>query len=83
MLLLASGLGDLARAPLQSLSSGYKIAGGTAPERAADVDELKALCDAGVFKPVIDSRYPLSRIAEAHTRVDSGRKTGSVVVTLV
>jgi NADPH:quinone reductase-like Zn-dependent oxidoreductase len=31
---------------------------------------------------VIDSVYPLERIVEAHTRVDTGRKRGSVVVTV-
>lgn len=82
LLLLASGLGDLAKTPFQTLSSGLKIAGGMAPERAEDVAELKALCDAGVYKPVIDSRYPLDQIAAAHGRVDSGHKRGSVVVTI-
>jgi NADPH:quinone reductase-like Zn-dependent oxidoreductase len=43
---------------------------------------LRETCEAGAFKPVIDSRYPLARIAEAHARADSGRTVGNVVVTM-
>lgn len=82
LLSIVGGLGDLLKAPLQSMTSGLKVAGGSAPERAEDIAELARLCAAGVFRPVIDSRYPLDRIAEAHARADSERKVGSVVVTL-
>lgn len=82
LLLLIAGLGDLLKAPLQSKASGLKVAGGTAPERAQDLAALKVLCEAGAFKPVIDSRFPLDRIAEAHRRADSQRKVGSIVVTM-
>ncbi len=34
-----------------------------------------------VGSKVIDSVYPFEQIAEAHRRVDTGRKVGSVVVT--
>lgn len=82
LLLLVAGLGGLLAAPLQSRTSGMKVAGGPAPERAQDLETLRALCEAGVFKPQIDSRYSLERIAEAHARADSQRKVGSVVVTM-
>jgi NADPH:quinone reductase-like Zn-dependent oxidoreductase len=82
LLLLAGGLGELLKAPFQSLSSGRKVAGGPAPERAQDLAVLKELCESGAYRPVIGSRYPFERIAEAHALVDSGRKVGSMVVTL-
>lgn len=82
LLLLVAGLGGLLAAPLQSRTSGLKVAGGPAPERVEDLETLRALCEAGVFKPLIDSRYPLERIAEAHARADSQRKVGTVVVTM-
>jgi NADPH:quinone reductase-like Zn-dependent oxidoreductase len=34
----------------------------------------------GAFKPVIDRTYPLEQIGEAYVYVDSGAKTGNVVV---
>ncbi len=36
----------------------------------------------GIIRPVIEKTYPLEQIAEAHRRVDSGHKRGSLVVTL-
>jgi NADPH:quinone reductase-like Zn-dependent oxidoreductase len=82
LLLLVAGLGDLLMAPLHSRSSGLKVAGGAAPERAEDLAALVILCETAAFKPLIDSRFPLERIAEAHARADSQRKVGSVVVTI-
>lgn len=45
--------------------------------------EMMMLAIKGGLKPVIDSVYPFSKIAEAHARVDSGRKVGCVVVELI
>lgn len=51
-------------------------------QKAKDLDILRGLAETGAFAPVVDGVYPMARIADAHRRVESGRKTGSVVMTL-
>lgn len=65
-----------------SLTSGKKIVTGVAGEAKENLIELKKIIEEGGFKSVIDKTYSLEEIVEAHTYVDTGRKTGSVVITL-
>ncbi|WP_426452099.1 NAD(P)-dependent alcohol dehydrogenase [Paenibacillus sp. S-38] len=48
-----------------------------------DIRLLKELMETGRIRPVIDRRYPLEEIPEAHRYVETGRKRGNVVVTVV
>ena len=47
-----------------------------------DVVFLKDLVELGAFKPVIDRRYKLEQIVEAYKYVESGQKTGNVIIKI-
>lgn len=48
-----------------------------------DVIFLKNLAEKGEFKPVIDRIYKLDQIVEAYKYVESGQKTGNVVINIL
>lgn len=79
---IAGGVPDMLAAAWAPLTSGRRIIVGAAEERAEDVRHLAELAGAGTLRAVIDRRYDFAQLPEAHDYVATGRKRGSVVVTV-
>jgi NADPH:quinone reductase-like Zn-dependent oxidoreductase len=73
---------ELLQAPVVGATSKRRVIAGPSIARVEDLHRLVGIAAAGAYTPVIDQAFPLERIVDAHRRVDSGRKRGSVVVSL-
>ena len=80
----SAGLGNLFLALItpSPLFGGKRVLFSGPKDIAGELNFIKGLVEKGKFKPVIDRKYPLEKIADAYTYVASGQKIGNVIITM-
>jgi NADPH:quinone reductase-like Zn-dependent oxidoreductase len=85
-LYMTTDLGFMWHAPMLALVTRWigdkRVKLGIARYKKEDVLLLKELIEEGRYRPVIDRRYQLEQVVDATKYVESGQKTGNVVLTV-
>jgi len=83
---LETDLGSMWHVPLLAVATRWigskRVALGITKYRKEDVQLLKSLIENGEYRPVLDRTYPLDDVIEASRYVETGQKTGNVVLTI-
>jgi NADPH:quinone reductase-like Zn-dependent oxidoreductase len=81
---ISMDLGFMYHVPLLALATRFvgnrRATIGLGRYRKEDLVLVKQLVEAGRYRPVIDRTYPLDEVVEATRYVESGQKTGNVVI---
>jgi NADPH2:quinone reductase len=77
-----TGLFNYVLAAWTRLRGGKRVITGMSVDKREALEVLRPLLESGELRIVIDRRYTLDQIVEAHRYVDTGHKRGNVVITV-
>ena len=75
-------LSDILRSPITSRFSDRKVLFAFAGEREEELLELKRMIEAGEIGATVDKIYPMEQVAQAHRRVETEQRLGTVVISV-
>lgn len=75
-------LSDMLRSPITSRFSDRKVIFAFAGEKEEELLELKRMIEAGEISATVDKIYPMAEAAEAHRRVESEQRLGTVIISV-
>ena len=79
---LGKGSQNIFLALITPVLGGKKVLFPVPPTKKEDIVFLGKLAEEGKFRPVIDRQYALEQIVEAYKYVETGMKTGNVVIKI-
>jgi NADPH:quinone reductase-like Zn-dependent oxidoreductase len=80
--LLASFKMKQVRQMFQTRRNDQRVVCALSSETLDDLEQVRALAEAGVLCPLVDKTFPLAQAADAHRYAESGNKRGGVVLAL-
>jgi NADPH:quinone reductase-like Zn-dependent oxidoreductase len=82
LLMANPGFLQIMRARWAARGSKKRVSFAPAGPTSDDLAYLRGLVEAGRLHPVIDRRFPLEQMVEAHRYAETGQKLGNIVVTI-